>query len=113
MQSYLIILACVIALSIGQILFKVASGKIDNITDLMTRPAPAAILMLAIAIYGASTLGWIAALRSVPLSRAYMFMAAGFIIVPVVSHFLFNEPLTARFLLGAMMVAVGIVVAVS
>jgi drug/metabolite transporter (DMT)-like permease len=113
MKSYVIIVLCTAALAVGQMLFKYTSTKIDQPVDLVLKLQPFILLTTAVAIYGISTIGWVIALRSVPLSRAYMFMAAGFIIVPVASYLLFDEPLTFRFCVGALMVALGIVVAVS
>lgn len=113
MKSYAIIVFCAISLAVGQILFKYTSTKITHPADLILRLQPFLLLTAALAIYGMSTIGWVIALRAVPLNRAYMFMAAGFIIVPVASYFIFNEPLTLRFCLGALMVALGIVIAVS
>ena len=54
--SYLLIALCVVALAIGQIIFKLVGSRITGITDLFTDLGAAALLGTAIGLYGASTL---------------------------------------------------------
>lgn len=108
----LALLVCVMAISAGQILFKFAAirsltpGK--SLFDLATSPP----LLAGAAIYAAATLLWIWLLRSTPLSVAYPFMAASFVIVPIASSVFFGESLTAARIIGAAAIAVGIIVSV-
>ena len=69
--------------------------------------------MVAIVLYAISTLAWIVALRTLPLSKAYLFLACGFILVPLGAHFIIDEPLSPRLVTGSILVALGVWVAVS
>ena len=106
--SHLLIIYCVLALAAGQILFKALSGRSTSFAEIVADRTSLLMLVAALTIYGSSTLVWIVALRTVPLSYAYMFMAAGFVIVPLAARYFFQEPLSPRFLLGALVVAVGV-----
>ena len=51
-------------------------------------------------------------LRTVPLSAAYSVFAFAFIIVPVLAHFVLDEPLSAKVLVGGAIIVAGIFVAI-
>jgi drug/metabolite transporter (DMT)-like permease len=68
-------------------------------------------ILFALAIYAIATLLWINLLRFVNLNRAYSFMALCFIIVPIASHFIFNERITPGYAVGTLLVVVGLVIA--
>ncbi len=61
-------------------------------------------------LYGLATIAWIWALRQVPLTTAYMFMSLGFVLVPIMSHFVLGEALNIRIALGSAMIIAGIMV---
>jgi drug/metabolite transporter (DMT)-like permease len=92
-------------------MFKLVSGRTHALTDIISNKETFLIFAAAAALYGASTLAWIVALRSIPLSQAYLFMALGFVIVPVAAHFIFGEPLNSRLLVGAALICIGIWIA--
>jgi hypothetical protein len=52
---------------------------------------------------------WPLVLRSMPLFWSYLFMSAIYLIIPVISHFVFGEQISAWNLGGALVVAAGIV----
>jgi multidrug transporter EmrE-like cation transporter len=106
--SYGLVTFCVCALAAGQIMFKIVSGRIDTLTDILLNKNTFLIFAAAAVLYAGSTLAWIVALRSIPLSRAYLFMALGFVIVPVAAHFIFDEPLNLQLLIGAALICAGI-----
>ena len=99
-------LACVLAISIGQMLFKIvgtslnAPGPLSGRTILLT--------LLAFAIYGLTTLGWIYLLRDVPLSRAYPFMALCFCLVPALGYFVLHERLSPAYPIGVLLIIGGV-----
>jgi multidrug transporter EmrE-like cation transporter len=97
-------------LSCGQILFKYTAA---------TSPALASVEGLiglffnlwfwaALVLYGIATLIWIFILQQVPLSLAYPFVALGFILVPLASHFLFKEPINLYYVLGTLLIIGGL-----
>lgn len=110
--SYLMVVSCVAVLAVGQILFKSVSNRIIGPNG-FTDPGTIMIFLIALALYGASTVIWVLALRNLPLSHAYPFMSLGFVIVPVAAHVVFGEALGWRQLSGAVIIAIGIIWTVS
>ncbi|PBC23461.1 MULTISPECIES: 4-amino-4-deoxy-L-arabinose-phospho-UDP flippase [unclassified Mesorhizobium] len=111
--SYVLVAFCVCALAAGQIIFKVVSGRIHSLSDILLNTGTLMFFASAVALYGGSTLAWIIALRTIPLSQAYLFMAFGFVIVPVAAHFLLGEPLGSNVFFGAALICVGVWIAAS
>lgn len=103
-----------VMISLGQVLFKLAGGRIDerDATGVMgvmhTLLDP--FLLVALAIYGSATILWIYVLRHVPLSQAYPFMALSFVLVPLASWLFFGETLGLRYWIGAGLLLSGMVV---
>jgi undecaprenyl phosphate-alpha-L-ara4N flippase subunit ArnE len=98
-------------ISVGQLLFKHASStqgliKTPYLLSLLTNP----FLVLALVIYLLSSVWWVAVLRSMPLSRAYLFMALSFGYVPLMAHLIFGEPISWRVTFGILLVVAGIAV---
>ena len=104
-------LLCVIGITIGQILFKLSANYLGQ-TGSYFAPKTAAILFLAFAIYGISTLAWIWVLQRVELGRVYPLMALAFVLVPLCSYFVFGEKFSAQYFVGVSLISLGIVVAV-
>lgn len=103
-----------VMISVGQVLFKLAGGRIDGRTAtgamgvLHTLLDP--FLLVALAIYGTATILWIYVLRHVPLSQAYPFMALSFVLVPLASWLFFGETLGLRYWIGAGLLLSGMAV---
>ena len=99
-----------IALAVGQLLFKqvglAVRGKPLGEAALTLAQAPA--LYAALALYGATTFLWIWILTRVPLMQAYPWVAAGVILVPLLSGYFFGERVAPVFWLGAGLIAVGL-----
>jgi undecaprenyl phosphate-alpha-L-ara4N flippase subunit ArnE len=102
-----------VILAAGQLLFKAVAVRTPEITDasgllpLIFQP----LLWLAILLYGAATLLWVVLLQQIPLSRAYPFVALGFVLVPVAGALLYGDALTLRFALGTLCILAGIYLA--
>jgi drug/metabolite transporter (DMT)-like permease len=103
-------LACVIAISAGQILFKLAARAADGAAGFPWSLFNGYLLM-ALVVYGAATLLWVWVLKTLPLNVAYPFMGLAFVIVPLLGAWLLNEPLDWRHLAGGVIIAVGVAVA--
>lgn len=109
-HTTLLTIACVLGISVGQILFKRAA---------MSLPSPLSVatlvsngwLLTALVIYALATLGWILVLRKAPLALAYPLFALAFLFVPVLSHFLFAESLTWRTWVGGALILIGVWIA--
>lgn len=106
-QTLALILATILMLALGQVLFKFASGAIDFASpkSLVTWPLVVAILM-----YGVATLAWLAVLARVPLSTAFPFYGLGFVLVPLLSALLLGEKLRLSTIVGGIIIMVGIIV---
>jgi drug/metabolite transporter (DMT)-like permease len=110
--NYILIIAVVATLAVGQLLFKLVGLRIgDGGFQTLLHDQRAALLFgISLVLYGVATIAWIWALRQVPLTTAYMFMSMGFIIVPVMSHFVLGEALNLRIALGSAMIIAGIMI---
>ncbi len=113
MTNYVLIIAVVAVISIGQLLFKTVGLKMGErgFSVLYTDPSAAMLFLTSLALYGVATFGWIWALRQVPLTTAYLFMSLGFVLVPVMAHFVFGEAVTLRFAAGTLLIISGILLA--
>lgn len=103
-------LLCVLGISIGQLLFKKAAAALPAVISL-----PALLqngwLITALALYGATTLGWVWILRNAPLHMAYPFMGLAFLIVPTLAWTFLGEPLHWRTLAGGALIMAGVALA--
>lgn len=112
--SLILILVCVIGISIGQILFKLASPffpqtlTLDTLISFLFNR----FLFSALVIYGIATILWVYALKLVPLSIAYPFMALAFVIVPIMGVIFLNEPFNVKTIFGVALIVGGLFVIV-
>lgn len=58
-----------------------------------------------------ASLTWIAALTKFQLSYAYPFMSISFILVMILSYYMFNEPLTLNKVSGIILIVSGLILA--
>lgn len=107
--SFSAILAC------GQLLFKHASAAVDErggaigiISQILLQPG----FWIGGSLYAAATVLWIWLLSRIPLSIAYPISAFSFVIVPILSWFLFSEPISIRYWVGLSLIIVGVLVIV-
>lgn len=97
-------------IAVGQILFKkvsLATSPLDGWHSVIALGLNFWFI-LAIGIYLITALLWISVLREIPLSRAYPFMAIGFILVPVAGYLFFAEALDARYFIGVILIIIGV-----
>lgn len=109
MSTLAIVLAVstVLGMASGQILFKLASGR-GGLMEIFFSP----IFWVAIVLYGLVTILWVLLLREVDLSRAYPFLAATYVLVPIASMLLLGEKLGWSYGLGVAFIIAGIVLTV-
>lgn len=106
-RGRLIILACVIVMTIGQILFKQVAinyNKSGNIFEF----GVLGILIIAGVLYLTSTGLWVWALRFVEISKAYPYFALGFVFVPLLGFWVFGETLNLKYALGVILIIAGV-----
>lgn len=102
-----IIVACVVVMTIGQVLFKQVAinyNKVGTIYDISV----IGILVVAGAMYITSSGLWVWALRYVEISKAYPYFALGFVFVPLLGAWMFGEVLTFRYGLGVLLIVAGV-----
>lgn len=101
---------CVIGISAGQVLFKIAAISIDKPKDFtgilycLINPYLAAALLL----YCSLTLLWVWTLRITPLQIAYPIQGLAFLIIPILNYFVMGESITSRTILGGLIILIGI-----
>jgi len=113
MSTWQIILISLTVLlnSLGQVLFKYASGKIDLdnngiVSSFLLNP----VLILALLVYAASTFSWLWVLKLTPLRIAYPISALAFIVVPIFAYTLLGESLRFSTFIGAIIIVFGVFV---
>jgi undecaprenyl phosphate-alpha-L-ara4N flippase subunit ArnE len=106
------IVLTVIALSAGQVLFKMAATGFDFSAAGFIRSLLNVKLIIALVVYFFATFMWLFVLKATPLRVAYPFTALAFFIVPVLAHFLLEESINWNTFTGAALIAIGIWVSV-
>ncbi len=112
--NLILILVCVLGISSGQILFKLASEyfpKHFTFSEIMAF-ALNKYFFSALVIYGLATILWIYALKLVPLNVAYPLMSLAFVIVPVLSFFFLHEAIEYKTLVGTLVIILGLLITV-
>lgn len=105
---YFVAVLCVIGIAGGQILFKLSAASLQRAGTFFDIPT-LTTLFIAFALYGITTIAWVWVLQKIDLGKAYPLMAIAFIIVPIGSHFIFEERFSAQYFLGVMLIMGGIV----
>lgn len=100
-----------VMIAFGQFLFKMAGKELSgnfgrDIWNIAFNP----YFVGAMLLYGTASFLWVIALSKTDISRAYPFMASGFVIVPILGFFLLNESLNMSFMLGTGLIIAGILV---
>ena len=94
----------------GQILFKQASERLSErggaFLTVLFDPA----MIIGLAVYGIATLLWIQAIKNVPLSFAYSFMALSYVAVPILSVVFLGESLSWKYWAGSGLIIAGLIV---
>ena len=99
----------------GQVLFKLAAQRFPasaTIGEQLTSLLGNIYFFAAFAFYCALALWWVWILTSIPLSRAYPFVALAFAITPMLGGWLFGESINLRLGLGIAAIVVGLVLVV-
>ena len=114
LRSLLLTVLCVLMIAVGQLMFKSAASqwRFEGLTWTTAVNFLSPLMIAALALYAVATVLWLYVLRTVPLSAAYSVFAFAFIIVPVLAHFVLDEPLSAKVLVGGAIIVAGIFVAI-
>jgi drug/metabolite transporter (DMT)-like permease len=104
-------------LAIGQVLLKLLAGRLDRtgwrmLSDWATFlhvALPAAATGL---VYAITMALWVYVLQNMPLNRAFLFVSLSFVFVPLLAHFLMQEPVGLGTIVGTALIVSGIIVGV-
>ena len=110
----LLTLLCVVLIAAGQMLFKVAAAqwRIDGWSWATVRGFLSPAMVLALFLYGLTTILWVFILHAVPLTAAFPIYALVFVLVPVAAHFLLGEPWSWNTLVGGGIIMLGVIIVV-
>ena len=111
-QHFTFTILTVLALSAGQILFKLAARGLAGTGPMLQQIMVNYYLWVALAVYGVATIFWIGLLRHIPLNVAYPFVALAFFFVPILGYWILDEPLRWQSLVGALVIMVGVWISV-
>jgi drug/metabolite transporter (DMT)-like permease len=113
LRQWLELLCFPFAIAAGQILFKRAATQIDSASGVswLVQVARLPTMWIAVALYAAATLLWVRILMTVPLSRAYPFVALAFVLVPAAGYLFFHESVSLRYAAGTALIIAGVVIA--
>lgn len=113
-RLFLLLLLSIVLGAGGQLLFKGAARNLPPFSELglprlivtmFTTP----LILGGFCCFFVSSVMWIIALRSINLSIAYPMVALSYILIFIGSYYLFDEPLSIRHWLGALLIVGGIV----
>ncbi|MEI8320603.1 MAG: EamA family transporter [Alphaproteobacteria bacterium] len=109
-MAYVLAFCTVILICMGQILFKKSAMLLSTLkTPFHLALEP--MFIGAICLYGFTTILWIFALQHLSLSRGYMIMSLSYIIIPILSFYFFDEPISIRLVVGAILIISGVLIA--
>lgn len=109
MYIQLSILFCILTMVAGQILFKTVSLHYNQNYSIFSMRV-LGLFLTACTMYVISTCLWVWILRFMELSKVYPFFALGFVFVAFAGYIFFNEPITLRYVIGLILIVVGLVV---
>lgn len=112
MEKYAFLFASILLNVTGQTFMKLGANALKNIEIsipglLNTFMNP--WIIMGLGAYGISTIFWIISLSKFDLSVAYPFLSLGYILVLIVSVFLFKENINELRVLGVVLIMVGVV----
>jgi len=109
-MTYLIALICVFGIAAGQILFKLSATEFNR-TGSLLGSGTLIYFIIALALYGITTIGWVWVLQKIELGKVYPLMALSFVIVPLASHLLLGERFQTQYFIGVAIIVIGIILA--
>ena len=112
LMNALLLFSVVSILSVGQVFFKLTANRLP---DQFSFGTVASIIgdfrfIFALCFYCAGTLLWIFALKRMPLTVAYPFVALSFIVTPILASIFLDERLSLANGLGGLLIISGVLV---
>ncbi|NHN31942.1 SMR family transporter [Paenibacillus agricola] len=109
-MKYIELAASILLGAVGQILMKwgIESMRADGSAISGLNLIRAWPVFAGLASYGLSSVFWLLALRKFPLSTAYPMVSLGYILVMVISYWLFQETISMQKWFGAAVICGGV-----
>jgi len=106
--------ACVVGISVGQILFKLASRTFEVSIGFgwILKSVCNYYLMLGLFVYAITTVLWVGLLKVVDLKQAYPLMSLAFLIVPVLARIFLQEKIEINTIVGGLIIVSGVYVSI-
>ncbi len=115
LTAYLLALACVAGLSVGQMFFQRAAMTLnkDSLATILTSMLGSGWMWSAIVLYGAMTLLWVYVLSRLPLQLAYPIYGFSFLLVPLLSALFLQQPIVWQTMVGGALIFCGVLLSAS
>lgn len=110
MSIFLLLLSMILGM-IGQFLLKkgVLSSPLEPNFIALMKTFISPYVILGFTMYGLSSISWLFVLKKLPLSIAYPTLSLSYIIIVIMSYFLFSEPLTPSKIIGVLLIMTGVI----
>lgn len=99
---------CVLAETAQQLSFKVGAARAEGAASFARTILRQPLIWAGVAIWGVESIAWVLVLQRLPLSAAYPLMTLSYATVPIAGLLLLKERTSARHLLGAGLIFVGV-----
>ena len=103
--AYLGLAAAILLGIAGQIALKSAAVDAASFSTQLFNP----LTVLGLAIYALASIAYIVALNRIPVSVAFPSVAASYVIIAVLAHYLWNEPMGWQQIGGIALISGGII----
>ncbi|MGL4858594.1 MAG: 4-amino-4-deoxy-L-arabinose-phosphoundecaprenol flippase subunit ArnF [Enterobacteriaceae bacterium] len=117
MKGYLFAALSVLLVTLAQLAMKGGMAQLPlrgELLQVLLHPAPwwwpLLLVLLGIVAYACSMASWLMALNTIPLNRAYPLLSLSYALVYIAAVLLpwYNEPVSARRIIGVICIIVGI-----
>lgn len=108
---YFVAFMCVVGIAIGQILFKASANSLQETGSFFDKTT-FLTLLIALILYGVTTIAWVWVLQKIELGKIYPLMALAFVFVPIASYFFLGERFQPQYFAGVALIVIGIIITV-
>ncbi|MFZ2124702.1 MAG: EamA family transporter [Rhodoferax sp.] len=108
---YFVAFMCVVGIAIGQLLFKAGANSLQKTGSFFDKTT-FLTLLIALILYGVTTIAWVWVLQKIELGKIYPLMALAFVFVPIASYFIFGERFQPQYFAGVALIVIGIIITV-
>ena len=109
-KTMALILGAVMFSALGQMFLKSGAQRHAGLgrPEFLLAAARDVHVLSGLAAWAASTVCWLYVLRVAPLSRAYLLSSLTYVVIPIMSIFIFGEQLRRMHVMGMILILVGV-----